>query len=69
MNVDASSFVAVIFLIYVLLFSMCKVSLLLLNLLINILFLLREFGLEPIKSEIVIQIEVSSGLLDIRRET
>ena len=69
MNVDASSFVALIFLIYVLLFSMCKVSLLLLNLLINILFLLSEFGLEHIKSEIVIQIEVSSGLLDIRRET
>lgn len=62
-------FVALIFLICVLLFSMCKVSLLLLNLLINILFLLSEFGLEHIKSEIAIQIDVSSGSLDISRET
>ena len=32
-------------------------------------YFILEFGLESIKSETVIQIEVSSGLLDIRRET
>lgn len=62
-------FVALIFLSCVLLFSMCKVSLLLLSLLINILFLLSEFSLEHIKSEMSLQMEVSSGLLDVRRET